>query len=90
MKEIQLYLGGLNCANCAQKIEEKTSSKENINNASLNFIKKTLKFSVSDELDEDEVIESIISIIDGIEPGLDIRKIDDNFNHGIEHSSGGC
>lgn len=35
--EIKLVLSGLNCANCASKIESKVNKINGIKNASLNF-----------------------------------------------------
>ncbi len=37
MKDIKLYLDGLNCANCAGKIEDKVNKLPDIDEAVLNF-----------------------------------------------------
>jgi len=36
----ELILEGLNCANCAQKIETKVREIEGVKNASVNFVSK--------------------------------------------------
>jgi Cd2+/Zn2+-exporting ATPase len=36
-KELKLSLKGLDCANCASKIEDKINSLEEVNEANLNF-----------------------------------------------------
>ena len=89
MKNIELYLGGLHCANCARKIEDKVSKMKETEDTRLNFVKKTLKFDLHDEIDEVKFVSDLKVIIDGIEPGLDIRVV----GEGVvveEHHSGGC
>ena len=75
MKKVEMLLGGLNCANCARKIEEKTQNLEEVGQANLNFIKRTLKFDIKEGYDKQEVIEKVIDIIDTTEPGLDIEVV---------------
>lgn len=76
MKNIELVLNGLNCVNCAAKIEEKVKNKTEVNSATLNFVNKKLSFEVKETFDEQNVLKEVIDIIDVTEPGLDIRFFD--------------
>lgn len=81
MKSIEIILGGLTCANCASKIEEKVKKMDEIEEAHLNFIKSTLSVKIKDGYEEEEVLSSIIKLVDKIEPGLNIAlKADSNFD----------
>ena len=47
--EIKLVLSGLNCANCANKIEAKVNKINGIENASLNFSTTVLTVEINKE-----------------------------------------
>ena len=53
----EFILEGLDCANCAAKIEEKVSKIEGISSASVNFVTKTLTL----EIEEISRVEELIS-----------------------------
>lgn len=86
----ELILNGLNCAHCAQVINEKVSKLEGIEECNLNFINKKLTVNINESKNEEEIISTIINIIDSTEPGLDIKIIsdseDDKEDHGHDHS----
>ena len=69
----EILLGGLNCAHCAEVINEKVSKLDEIESANLNFINKKLTINIMSTSSEDEVIEKVINIINDTEPGLDIK-----------------
>lgn len=69
----EIILGGLNCAHCAEVINEKVSKLDEIESANLNFINKKLTINIMSTSSEDEVIEKVINIINDTEPGLDIK-----------------
>lgn len=75
MKKKEIYLGGLNCANCARKIEERVQDLEGIVSVNLNFIKKIIKFEVRDDEDIEKIVEKVIEIINATEPGLNIEVL---------------
>lgn len=86
-----LYLGGLDCANCARKIEDKVSSMSETKDTSLNFIKKTLKFKFDDTINQDILIKKVRDIIDDTEPGLDVKIINDDIViENYSHEEGSC
>ena len=53
MKEFKLYLNGLTCANCGNKIERKVDSLKEVEEAVLNFSVGTLTIELKDEKDND-------------------------------------
>lgn len=92
MEKVEILLGGLNCANCARKIEEKTRNQKEIKNANLNFIKRTMKIEINDDADKDETIKKVVEIIDTTEPGLDIKVLNkaEKPNFEAPNQGGGC
>ncbi|MGL5312310.1 MAG: heavy metal translocating P-type ATPase [Peptostreptococcaceae bacterium] len=76
----EIILGGLNCAHCAEVINEKVSKLEEIESCNLNFINKKLTLNIIDEFSEDKVINKVIDIIDATEPGLNIEVINNKKN----------
>ena len=74
----EIVLGGLNCAHCAESINEKVSKLEKVKSCNLNFINKklTLEIVSSSENHEEEVISKVIDIINDTESGLDIKVLE--------------
>ncbi|WP_343101869.1 heavy metal translocating P-type ATPase [Romboutsia sp. MSSM.1001216sp_RTP31141st1_G3_RTP31141_220114] len=71
----ELILGGLNCAHCAEVINEKVSKLEGVESSNLNFINKKLVLNIQEGVNEEEIIEKAIKIINDTEPGLDIEIV---------------
>ncbi|RDY22578.1 cadmium-translocating P-type ATPase [Romboutsia maritimum] len=71
----ELILGGLNCAHCAEVINEKVSKLDEVESANLNFINKKLTLNIIDSSNEEQVIKKVLDIINSTEPGLDIKVI---------------
>ena len=71
--EEELEIEGLNCTNCATKIEEEINNLSYIDEAELNFAKSTIK--VKGKKGEKELKE-IQKIADRIEPGVKIKNKD--------------
>ncbi|EJX2683024.1 cadmium-translocating P-type ATPase [Clostridioides difficile] len=69
----EFILGGLNCAHCAEEINNKVSKLQEVKSSNLNFINKKLIVNIKESFNEDTTIEKIIDIIDSTEPGLDIQ-----------------
>ena len=70
-----LIINGLDCAHCASKIETKVNELEEIENATMNFMNKTLAIEIKPNNNIDEVISKISKIADEVEPGstVDIK-----------------
>lgn len=71
--KIEFILNGLNCAHCAEVINEKVDKLEGIESSNLNFVNKKLIIDILNEKDEKEIVREVIDIINDTEPGLDIK-----------------
>lgn len=72
-------LEGLDCANCAQKIEDKINKINGVKKATLNFVNKKLLIEFSDAINE-ELINQIKSTITSIEPDVNIIEFNENMS----------
>ncbi len=61
-------LEGLDCANCANKMEEKINKLDGVKEAKISFISEKLKLEVEDEGRLDEILDQAQEIISSIEP----------------------
>src|SRR5690554_2283685 len=81
-------IDGLDCANCAAKIEEKLNKTEGILGANVDFIAKKLTLQFKNSLDQKRIEEKVQKIIDRIEPGVTIAQSNvKNEEHVDEESS---
>lgn len=69
----EIILGGLNCAHCAEVINEKVGKLEEIESSNLNFINKKLSLEIKKSVNEKELLDKVVGIINDTEPGLDIQ-----------------
>ncbi|MGL4913277.1 MAG: heavy metal translocating P-type ATPase [Romboutsia sp.] len=76
----EIILGGLNCAHCAEVINEKVSKLEEVESSNLNFINKKLTVNIIEDSNEEEIINKIIDIINSTEPGLKIEVLSNSKN----------
>lgn len=74
MKDIRLYLEGLNCANCAGKIEDKVNKLPEVQEAVLNFSTKLLLVTPKDGVSREELEEKIKKIVVDLEPDVKVLK----------------
>ena len=81
-------IDGLDCANCAAKIEEKLNKTEGILGANIDFLAKKLTLQFKNSLDQKRIEEKVQKIIDKIEPGVTIAQSNvKNEDHVDEESS---
>ena len=73
-EELQLTLEGLNCANCARKIEEKVGRMEGVKESNLNFTTTTLNVKLEKKVKEEHVINEIKKIVESLEPHVKVEK----------------
>lgn len=79
MKKHKFELKDLDCANCANKIQNKLSENKEYENVVVNF--NTLRLSLESELEYYEVKENVIKVISEIEPEVEVLDIDNtSFN----------
>lgn len=74
MKKYKYRLNNLDCANCANKIEERLKKEKNLENVVVNFSALTLSFSSNDDIK----IENINNIVTKIEPEVVVTDIKEN------------
>ncbi|WP_304358233.1 heavy metal translocating P-type ATPase [Clostridium paraputrificum] len=77
--EIKLYLKGLDCANCANKIENKVNKLESVEEAVLNFSLSLLIVNLKENSDVNKVEEEIKTIVNNLEPDVIVSKYDNNI-----------
>jgi Cd2+/Zn2+-exporting ATPase len=70
----EYILEGLDCANCAAKIEKKVSEIDGIETASMNFVTKKLAFKIDNGKELDTLSSQVKSVIKSVEPGVIIRQ----------------
>jgi len=69
----ELILEGLNCANCAAKIEEQVKKVEGVSGASLNFVTKILTINMDSSGKQEDVLKQANQIINKLEPDVVIK-----------------
>ena len=57
---IKLVLDGLNCANCANKIESKVNKISGVKEATVNFSTSVLTVEIHEEKLKDEIVKILI------------------------------
>ncbi|MTI49951.1 MAG: cadmium-translocating P-type ATPase [Firmicutes bacterium] len=80
----ELVLEGLDCANCANKIEDRVSKLDYVKGASLNFVSKTLSIEINDIENSEDVISSVRGIVNKLEPHVQV--IEKTMNKNSEKS----
>lgn len=61
---------GIDCANCAAKIEDKINKMKNIEEVNLNFMieKLSIEFKVSTDEDVEEIMDEVRKLVKKLEP----------------------
>jgi Cd2+/Zn2+-exporting ATPase len=74
-KKIEFQLDGLNCANCAVKIEDSIKEIDGIVYSQINFVNKVLKLELEDTIEYNkEMLDKLQKVVDKIEPGVIVRE----------------
>lgn len=73
LKNYKYLLEGLDCANCAKKIEDKIAATEGYEDVNVNFSTLKLSFKTNYESPKKEIIE----IIKKIEPDVNVLEIEE-------------
>lgn len=74
MSKLKLYLEGLNCANCAGKIEAKLNTLDEIKEATINFSNGTLLIDYKENTDKNELIKKVTKIVVDIEDHVKVKE----------------
>jgi copper chaperone CopZ len=68
-----LRLEGLDCADCAAKIENKVKKLSGVNNVSVNFV--TSKMVIDhNEQDAAKILDEIVAVVKKMEPDVNIKR----------------
>ncbi|QOX63468.1 cadmium-translocating P-type ATPase [Anoxybacterium hadale] len=70
----EYILEGLDCANCAAKIEKKVGEISGLQDASVNFVTKTLSFEVNHTEDTEGITSQIKNIVKKLEPDVKVKE----------------
>ena len=85
LKSYKYILYGLDCANCAKKIEDKIAKTEGYEDVNVNF--STLKLSFKTDK-KDGVKEEIVKIVTSLEPEVEVldegKKKEDTQRNGFD------
>ena len=73
-KKLKLSLNGLDCANCAGKIENIISKFPEAKNVSLNFSFKLLTIEYDANIDENYIIDKVKKVVNDLEPHVKVEK----------------
>lgn len=74
LKKYNFLLKNLDCANCANKIQNKLAENKDYKNVNVNF--STLKLTLESELEN--IKQDIVKIVSELEPGVEVI---DMHNH---------
>lgn len=73
-KNVKLLLKGLDCANCANKIEEKVNDLKEVKDANVNFSMGFIMIEKNDNMDKDELIMKVKEIVAKLEPDVVVEE----------------
>lgn len=83
----ELILAGLDCANCAAKMEHALRSLDGIRNVSIDFVSKKLRFEIFEEADYDSTVNEIRTIVTKIEPHVKMVESAEKKEEQDSHNS---
>ncbi|MDF9839654.1 MULTISPECIES: heavy metal translocating P-type ATPase [Paenibacillus] len=67
----ELLLEGLDCANCALKIENGVKKIQGVSDCSVNFVNKTLSFEADKDQNE-EIVSAATKLVNKLEPHIEV------------------
>ena len=73
--ELKLRLAGLDCANCAAKIERAVNGLPQVQEASVTFSTETLLVDAKPSVDRAELIAAITAVVKKLEPEVDVVEM---------------
>ena len=74
MKNYKFKIEGLDCANCANELENELSKLDLINNVSISFMTEKLSFDCEED-NIDEALKEIKKVIKREEPDVSIEEM---------------
>ncbi|WP_042349421.1 heavy metal translocating P-type ATPase [Bacillus massiliigorillae] len=82
------YLKGLDCANCAMKIEKGISQLDGISSSTVDFVSKKLVIETNSSINQIET--AVINQVKALEPDIDVvpDSKEDSHGHSHDHDNG--
>ncbi|WP_029451066.1 heavy metal translocating P-type ATPase [Clostridium algidicarnis] len=77
-KNMIIMLEGLNCANCAAKIETEVNKLEEVKEAGLDFVSKRLIIKVDNNSNRNNIFSKVQSIVNKLEPEVEVKLQSNN------------
>ncbi|MGW6190910.1 heavy metal translocating P-type ATPase [Bacillus cereus] len=88
IKEV-FVLEGLDCANCAMKIENKVKEMPTVSEATVDFVSKKLRVEVANKRELESTVQNIKNIVQKLEPDVKVvREEEKGHDHGHDHGDG--
>ncbi|EJP83090.1 heavy metal translocating P-type ATPase [Bacillus cereus] len=88
VKEV-FVLEGLDCANCAMKIENKVKEMPTISEATVDFVSKKLRVEVANKRELESTVQNIKNVVQKLEPDVKVvREEEKGHDHGHDHGDG--
>lgn len=72
--KIKFKIEGLDCANCANELENAISKVEGIQSVSINFLTQKMNIEL-DENNKDEILSKMNKVIKKEEPDVKIKEV---------------
>lgn len=72
--KVKFKIKGLDCANCANELENSINKIDGIENAVINFMTEKMELEF-DEARKEEIMKELKKVIKREEPGVDIEEI---------------
>ena len=88
VKEV-FVLEGLDCANCAMKIENRVKEMPAVSEATVDFVSKKLRVEVANKRELESTIQNIKNVVQKLEPDVKVvREEEKGHDHGHDHGDG--
>lgn len=82
-------LEGLDCANCAMKIENKVKEMPTVSEATVDFVSKKLRVEVANKRELEATVANITNVVQKLEPDVKVvREEKGGHDHGHSHDHG--
>ncbi|MFK4321159.1 Cd2+/Zn2+-exporting ATPase [Bacillus sp. RC145] len=86
VKEV-FVLEGLDCANCAMKIENKVKEMPTISEATVDFVSKKLRVEVANKRELESTVQNIKNVVQKLEPDVKVVR-EEEKGHDHDHGDG--
>ncbi|CAM4327936.1 cadmium transporter [Bacillus manliponensis] len=84
-KKETFLLEGLDCANCAIKIEAKVNEIPEVKEATVDFVSKKLRVEVTNKKEIDAISSNIKDVVQKLEPHVKVVKEEEGHDHSHDH-----